>query len=86
MKKIINLRSGGIKNCRHLKNQIIILINTFLLFGCSSLENKSVVEKIEYQLIIKDRIFQKAGKYPEFTINGKWTFCTCFVESYNSGT
>ena len=62
------------KNCRHLRNQILVIIYAFLLFGCTSLDNKSVVEKIEYQLIKKDRIFQKAGKYPEFTVNGKWTF------------
>jgi len=62
------------KKYSHLKNQILVILGTFLLIGCSTLSNKSVVEKIEYQLIKKDRIFQKAGKYPEFTVDGKWTF------------
>jgi len=38
------------------------------------MSNKSVVGKIEHQLIKKDKIFQQARKYPEFTVNGKWTF------------
>ncbi|MCK5330220.1 MAG: glycoside hydrolase family 88 protein [Candidatus Marinimicrobia bacterium] len=53
---------------------ILGILSIFLSGGCCLIGNKSVVKRIEHQLVKKDNIFIQAGMYPEFTVDGKWTF------------
>ena len=62
------------KNYHSLKVQVFIIISLLILSSCSLFRNKSTIENIECQLIKKDKIFQQVNRYPEFTVNGKWTF------------
>ena len=62
------------KNYHSLKVQVFIIVSLLILSSCSLFRKKSTIENIECQLIKKDKIFQQANRYPELTVNGKWTF------------
>ncbi|MFC1547010.1 glycoside hydrolase family 88 protein [Candidatus Neomarinimicrobiota bacterium] len=53
---------------------IVSAVAVFLFTSCGRSKSDAIIKSVEKQLLAKDDIFQRAGKFPEYTVNGRWNF------------